>query len=129
MRDSEQLPCTKSEAVSKFFLQMVVAQEFTCFEKGRKLKIFLRWFSSFSFQTFLSFSDSIGGFCHCDRVQQLLSNIIPKTLLTKAHSRQICFSQCFFQSLQSLWFFKIGVLRNFAEFTGKHLCQAARNFI
>ena len=38
------------------------------FETGRKLRIFSCRFSRLSFSIFLSFSDLIGSFCHCERV-------------------------------------------------------------
>ena len=73
--------------------QDVVAQKFTFtarFEKGKKLKIFLRRFSSLCFPNF-SISDLISGFCHCDRFWELLNSIVPKTLLTKVHARFVSY--------------------------------------
>ena len=66
--------------------KMVFRREFTftaCFEKGRKLEISLRWFSSLSMTKFLSFYGLIIGFCHSDRLRQVLRSVVPKTILTK----------------------------------------------
>ena len=67
--------------------QIDVAQVFTAyFEKGKKLKIFSRQFSSLSFPIFLSFSEWIGCFCRCARVWQLLNIMVLKTLLMKTQT-------------------------------------------